>query len=171
MQPVRQQTDSRSRYEAALESALDDANEALASVKAQKHALAIAEAEANKRVQLAEALLSSLPPGRVAAYRPRMEALRPARGGRGTTTTYDTIIELFANHPPREWSASQIHKSLLEKGIAAESEQIHNVLQYLWRKGRLRRAGRGRYWSAEHGVGIETGDDVPEIDDTEPCDE
>jgi hypothetical protein len=171
MDAVRRQTDSGSRYEAALESALDDADEALARVKAQRHALAVAEAEANKRVQLAEALLSSLPPERSGMYRWRIDSLRPARAGRGTTTTYESIVELFAEHPPREWSAPQIHQSLAGKGVAAEPEQIHNVLQYLWRKGRLRRVSRGRYWSAEHGVGIETGDDLPGMGDTERCDE
>jgi hypothetical protein len=160
MAVTKRQIDRSSPYEAALESAIKDSERAQDLVRERRAALAAAESRGHELLKLAETLLEQIPPDRQPEYRERITALRaPTRSGRGTTT-YENVIDLFTKQPCVEWTALQIKRSLAAKGIAAPPEQIQNVLQYLLRKGRLKRVDRGRYYVVGDGVGIETADNI-----------
>jgi hypothetical protein len=162
MSVTERQIDAPSPYEVALESAIKDGARAHELVRERRAALAAAEGRAHELVKLAETLLKQIPPDRQPKYRQRVAVLRaPTRSGRATTT-YENVIDLFTKQPRHEWTASQIQRSLAAKGIAAPPEQIQNVLQYLLRKGRLKRVERGRYYVVGYGLGIETADDILE---------
>ncbi len=74
------------------------------------------------------------------------------------------MVKLFEKSPGAEWTAPAVQTALQRNGIQAEPKQIHNVLGYLMREGKLVRVDRGRYHVAGYGFGIETGD---ELDDHE----
>lgn len=144
-----------SPYEVALESAASDLERMQAEIRDLRKALAIAEAHVREIGGLIDRLIQRVPPERRAAYERRLAPLQsPIRSGRGTTT-YENVIELFVHQPPRTWTAPDVHKELAAKGIPSDPDQIHNVFQYLARKGRLRRISRGRYEVVGYGVGIE----------------
>lgn len=150
------QQDTGSPYGIALESAIADLERTLAQIRDLRKAMAVAQARANDVRALIDQLGRYLPSHEFARYQQRLYALQsPADLGRGTTTTYDNVVELFARCPPRHWSASEVHKELAAKGIPSDPNQIHNVFQYLARKGRLRRVSRGRYEVRGYGVGID----------------
>jgi hypothetical protein len=160
MAVTKRQANTPSPYELALESAIKDAQLAQDLVREQRAALAAAEGRAHELVKLAETLLEQIPLDRQSEYRPRIAGLQlPPRSSRGSTT-YENVIDLFTRQPRREWTAPDIQRSLAAKGISAQSEQIQNVIQYLLRKGRLRRVSRGRYFVVGFGIGIETADDI-----------
>jgi hypothetical protein len=161
MHTSKRQLGGESAYRAAAESALADFERAQEDARQKRKSLAISEARAHELLQLVQKLLVMLPADKAAAYRIRVSRLQsPARAGRGTTTTYDNVVELFAKLPKRLWSPSEVHQELTAKGVPTESEQIHNVFQYLAKKGRLERVSRGRYRVVGYNVGIK-GDPLP----------
>lgn len=156
MQATRRQANQPSPYEAAAESAIASYEKAQNDVRAARIALAHAEANAASFGRLAETLLAQVPEERRDAFAERLARLRVGEfGGRPSTVTYRNIVELFGNHPPRQWSVPEAHRELAAKGIPADPDQIQNVFQYLARKGRLKRVSRGRYIIVGYGVGIE----------------
>lgn len=154
MSAAKSQPTGHSVYEAALESAFADLVRAQEEVRARRNGLAIAEARARELSQLALSLIDMVPPEDRADHRHRVAALRQSSGSasRGATVTYANVVELFARQPSREWSASEAHGELVAKGVPTDAEQVHNVFQYLARKGRLERVSRGRY---RLGAGVE----------------
>lgn len=147
MNMAKRQATGPSAYEAALESALADLELAQEEVRARRNELAIAEGRARELSQLALSLIDMVPPEDRSDHRHRVAALLQSSGSasRGATVTYANVVELFARQPSREWSASEAHSELVAHGVPTEAEQVHNVFQYLARKGRLRRVSRGRY--------------------------
>ncbi|WP_152613419.1 hypothetical protein [Inquilinus limosus] len=85
------------------------------------------------------------------------------RHGRGTLI-FDNVVKLFEKSPRAEWTAPAIQSALQDKGVQAEPKQIHNVLGYLAREGKLVRVDRGRYHISGYGIGIETGDECDDYD-------
>src|SRR5947208_11371607 len=135
-----------SPYQSAVESAISDFERAQQDVRLKRNDLAIAERRSHELFQLIEKLLTMLPIDQAAGYRARAVRLRsPGRAGRGTTVTYDNVIDFFAKHPTRQWSPSEMHQELSANGTPADPDQIHSVFQYLLKKGRLKRESRGRY--------------------------
>src|SRR5947208_5882523 len=135
-----------SPYRSAVESALGDFERAQEDVRQKRNALAIAERRSHELFQLIEKLIVMLPADQAAPYRVQAFKLQsPTRTGRGTTVTYDNVVELFAKQPKRLWSPSEMHQELAANGMPVQPEQIHNVFQYLAKKGRLKRESRGRY--------------------------
>ena len=164
MQPARKQADLPSPYERAVESALSEYERALNDVRAARSTLANAEAEAASVLRLAETVIAHLPQERRTGFDERLGRLRAGDvGGRPSSATYRNVVELFANHPPRQWSVADAFSALAAKGLPADADQIQNVFQYLARKGRLKRVSRGRYYVVGVGIGIE-GDPAGEYD-------
>jgi hypothetical protein len=147
MSATKRQQNNHSPYEAALESAFADLEAAQEEVHEKRNELAIAEARARELSQLALRLIEVVTPSDRANHRHRVAALLQSSSGtsRGATVTYANVVQLFAKEPKREWSAPEAHAELVARGIPADAEQVHNVFQYLAKKGRLERVSRGRY--------------------------
>jgi hypothetical protein len=147
-------------YEAAIETAIEE----IRSGQRQLHELRQATLSWEKRVQdalrVVDTLMNVLPEDRRAVFLERTRPFRPptppSRGGE----TYDNVVDLFTRKKRPFWTASDIHDELSNAGKVAEIQQIHNVLNYLMRKGRLKRISRGRYFDTESGAGIETSDEL-----------
>ena len=147
-------------YEAAIEKAIEQ----IQSGQARLHELQQATLTLEKRVQdalrVVDTLINVLPPDRKAIFLEKTRPFRPATpAGRGGET-YDNVIDLFTRKKRHFWTASDIHNELSNAGKVVEIEKIHNVLNYLMRKGRLKRISRGRYFDTESGVGVETSDEL-----------
>jgi hypothetical protein len=145
-------------YEVAIEKAIEE----IRSGQRQLHELKQATLYWEKRVQdalrVVDTLMNVLPDDRRSVFFERTRPFRPpmpaSRGGE----TYDNVVDLFTRKKLPFWTASDIHNELSNAGKVAEIQQIHNVLNYLMRKGRLKRISRGRYFDTESGAGIETSD-------------
>lgn len=152
-------------YEEAFLAALDDLAVAKAEILAAEADLLGAEERGASLEELARNLFNALPPDRQAEHIPRLRKIaagKPpsSKGG----PVYDNVVELFARSTGKQWTASEVQHALSDKGLGAEPKAIYNVLDYLARKGGLRRVSRGRYVVAGLGIGIETGHDLPEVD-------
>jgi hypothetical protein len=133
------------QYEAALKRLVLDEEQARGSVETLRARMATAEAQIAKLVVAVDALLPFIPPERRREYEKRLAEIRPpARPNRGGTA-YEAIVALVDRQPSREWTAPELQDALLGSGVVVEIEQVHNVLNYLTRKGRLTRTSRGRY--------------------------
>lgn len=145
-------------YEVAIEKAIQE----IKNGQRQLHELKQATLKWEKRVQdalrVVDTLMNVLPPDRMAVFLERMRPFRPATPvGRGGET-YDNVIDLLTRKKRPFWTASEIHNELTNAGKGVEIQQIHNVLNYLMRRGRLKRITRGRYFDFESGTGIDTSD-------------
>jgi predicted transcriptional regulator of viral defense system len=100
-------------------------------------------------------LTATLPRERQHLYAERAGSLRrPNQAARGSTS-FENVIALFAHEEPKEWTAPEVQRALVGRGTPPDKpDQISNVLQYLARKGRLKKIGRGRYVVMGYGVGI-----------------
>jgi hypothetical protein len=54
-------------------------------------------------------------------------------------------------------------EALSSRGVESELKPLHNIFDYLYREGKLKRVSRGRY--VYMGVMFETADELPEMDD------
>lgn len=155
-----------SEYEVALERALTD----LADAR-RKQAIAKEHAEqADERVAelsiLVRNLLSVLKPEQrkkfeVEAAGLSAAAARPAvRSG----PVHDNIVDLFSHSNKQQWTVKEVQKALSDREEAAPSKSIYNVLNYMEKRGRLRRVSRGRYLIVDLGIGIDLGHDLPSVD-------
>ena len=145
-------------YEVAIEKAIEE----IRSGQARIHELQQMALAWEKRVQgalrVVDTLMNVLPEDRRAVFLERTKGFRaPTPASRGGET-YDNVVDLFTRMKRPFWTASDIHNELSNAGKVAEIQQIHNVLNYLMRKGRLKRISRGRYFDTESGAGIETSD-------------
>ena len=111
-----------------------------------------------KREQLSrviESIFNALPPVKQELYvrRPQQgETIELSNGRSGPI--FNNVITLFVTTPQKDWSAVTLQQALAKKGIEAEPKQIHNILNYLEREGKLKRVGRGQYLFM--GTGIES---------------
>jgi hypothetical protein len=147
-------------YEAAIEKAIEE----IRSGQRQLHELKQATVYWEKRVQdasrVVDTLMNVLPEDRRTVFLERTRPFRPPTAASRGGETYDNIIDLFTRKKRPFWTASDIHNELSNAGKVAEIQQIHNVLNYLMRKGRLKRVSRGRYFDTESGAGIEASDEL-----------
>ena len=156
MSVLRQPTSQSGTYDLALESALSELERAQTEIRDLRSALAVVEARAREKRRLVNMLLKNASPEKVVAYQQRLAEMQtPFRLGRAATTTFDNVIELFKETPTRVWSANDAHHALEAKGIPAEPDQIHNIFQYLNKRGLLKRISRGRYSIVGYGIGVE----------------
>jgi hypothetical protein len=161
---LKERTDSDPGRLQAYEVAIEKAIEEIRSGQRQLHELRQATLHWEKRVQdavrVVDTLMNVLPENRRAVFLERTRPFRPptpaSRGGE----TYDNVVDLFTRKKRPFWTASDIHNELSNAGKAAEIQQIHNVLNYLMRKGRLKRVSRGRYFDTQSGSGIQTSDEL-----------
>jgi len=124
----------------------------------------VAEAEVERISRAVAALIDLLPqdrrPGIVLGTGARQQEHRQGRG----STVFDNVVELFKSSPHVEWTAPEVQSALEKKGIQTEPKQIHNVLGYLAREGKLVRVDRGRYYVSSYGFGIETSNEPDDYD-------
>lgn len=133
-------------YESALESALTDLENTQAQIRDMRVAFARLEAQAREKQRLIEILVRNVSPAKALDSQQRLREMQtPFRLGRAATATFDNVIELFKESPNRVWSATEAYNELETRGIPVEPDQIHNIFQYLHRRGMLTRISRGRY--------------------------
>jgi hypothetical protein len=149
--------ESISAYEAAVK-------EAIAERRSNAHVRADTNAQLEKLntrdaelATLITNLLAFIPAERRALY----HADEPPPEPGNSSMAFGTVVKLIPKG--REWTAPKMATLLSAEGVSAKPKQIHNILNYLARTGRLRRVGRGRYLYM--GVLIETSDEMPEMDD------
>lgn len=143
-------------YEAALKAALADLEKANSEIqKYRERGSELASRVENLSV-IIENLAKLLPPPRRALYLPKIaERLEPTTTSSRGTPAYDNVIQMFGESSKKEWTAQQVQEALEVKGIKAEASQVHNILAYLRKKGRIRRISRGRYYVSGIGVGVD----------------
>lgn len=73
------------------------------------------------------------------------------------------IRKVVRENEKRAWAADQLVHRVSATGREVDRKQIHNSIAYLFRKGELKRIGRGRYMFA--GAGIVTSDEIMEEED------
>jgi hypothetical protein len=145
-------------YEAALEKAIQDIKDGQRQLHEVRQLATMWEKRVQAKFQVVDTLINVLPSDRKEVFLEKARPFRPttfaSRGGE----TYDNVIDLFTRTRRPFWTASDIHNELSNAGKVAEIQQIHNVLNYLMRRGRLKRISRGRYFDTESGVGIDADD-------------
>lgn len=94
-------------------------------------------------LRLADALIAVLPPERRIAYAQRIvrfrTVVRPVRSG----ATNDNVLAIVSEK--EEVTAAEVRDALADKGIPVDHKQINNSLDYLARRGDIRRIAPGRY--------------------------
>lgn len=83
--------------------------------------------------------------------------------GRGGPV-YNNVVRLFETDDREQWTATDIREALIERGNAASTKAIYNCLDYLARKGQLRRIGRGQYVATENGLGFVLDQEIESAD-------
>lgn len=153
-------------YEAALERALDDLLRAQQAAAKAREELQAADARVLELRQLAKSLLSILPEERATKYATLFDQTseKSPSGGRAGPV-YDNVINLFSVTSQRRWSASEVQAALSSEGRGADAKSVLNVLNYLVRKGRLKRISRGHYYVVDLGIGVQLDGDIPGMDD------
>lgn len=152
-------------YEVALQKALQDLSAARQEEARAKDRLAETRATSRELADLVRSLVAILPPDQRKVYEAAAKELgagdhAPSRGSH----VYDNVIGLFSRTDKQEWTATQVQSALAVAGSQASAKSVYNVLNYMERKGRLRRISRGRYLIADLGVGIDLGHDLPGVD-------
>ena len=116
--------------------------------------------------RLALSLIDVIPPERREQYVTRLNGLRAyapelPRGG----PVYDNVVQLLKSRRDKTlWNAPQIQTALKERGTEADQKAILNTLNYLERKGRLKRMWRGHYVVHDLGAGFITTKEIPNTD-------
>lgn len=165
MQTRIQTLGQKTAYEAALETALAELEAAQARVEVIKGQLSDAETKVTELTDLVQSLMRHVPAHRVGAFVERLNQVRsnPQPNPR-SGEVFDNVIQLFAQRPThREWTASDVQAALSHAGVKADPKAVYNVLNYLAKKGRLRRIARGQYLIVDLGIGIHTGDDFETV--------
>jgi hypothetical protein len=78
------------------------------------------------------------------------------RGG----PVFEKVIRLVDERP--EWKATEIKRTLANRGTPVDTKTLSNSIDYLVKSGRLRRLGRGTY--AAPGFGIVTSEELTSDD-------
>lgn len=152
-------------YEAALEKALSDLADARRNQAGAKERAEQADALATELSVLVRNLLCILKPEQRQKYEALAQGLgaderQAVRGG----PVYDNIVNLFSRSRKQEWTASEVQAALDDPSESIAPKSIYNVLNYMEKKGRLRRISRGRYLIVDLGIGIDLGYDLPGVD-------
>lgn len=72
------------------------------------------------------------------------------------------VINIINIEPKKEWTANEIKSKLTRDIEPIEQKTLHNILNYLYRKGDLKRVGRGVYRVVSSGIGVHCDD--PNLD-------
>lgn len=167
-EPAWNQPDRYQAYEDALVTALDDLGRAQSDAEEAKNYLRKVEARISELGTLVRHLISELPPDRRARFAKQLADFRltPSEE-RSTGPVYNNVIDLFTRETRREWTASEVQIALAESGVHADPKAVYNVLNYLARKGRLQRIGRGHYLVKDLGVSFHLDQDIEGTDPNE----
>jgi hypothetical protein len=118
-----------------------------------------ADALVKRLADTLELLLDELPAAERDDYRRRLAVIRGGDGslseGRGKEV-YQNVVDLFKRSPGRDWAISDIHAALCKDGPDDPkfAKAIYNAVNYLAKKGTLRRVSWGQYVFCEIGAGI-----------------
>jgi predicted transcriptional regulator of viral defense system len=147
-----------SAFVLALEAALDELARASRESNAEKRTAVL--------IDLARNLIAILPPPERAVYSRRLSEMRikPPSETRGTPT-YDNVVALLAHSDVKPVNVVVVQNELNQRGVVADKKSVHNSLNYLARKGRLKRIARGHYIVRDMGVGVISGDDILGMDE------
>lgn len=157
------------RYEAAFRAALDDIDRTQEEACIAKEKLQTLEEKISDLSELVRRLHSFLPLDRRSIYADRLTRLLQGTQTSGrATTVFDNVVELFTRARQQEqrsnWTAAEVQAALTSKGTSTDPKAVYNVLNYLARKGRLRRVSKGQYIWVDCGLGISLGQDLPAVD-------
>jgi len=158
--------DSICSYESALIAVEDDLQEARDRLQEAESKAQQVRANVEELESLANQLIARLPEARAIGFTKRIFQERAsasqvdARGG----PIYNNVIELFEQDKKKEWTAPAVHDALSAQGESIQPKAIHNVINYLYRTGRLQRVSRGRYMIPGYGFGIMSGHDFEDVD-------
>jgi hypothetical protein len=108
-------------------------------------------------VRVADASLAALSPEKRALYEPLVARFKVYRRSREAKLN-DNVIQLFGER--RELTTPQVIGGLIRQGIPVDQKQVHNALDYLTRRGRLKRISPGRYYCIDEGIIVETTDSL-----------
>ncbi len=105
-----------------------------------------------------EVLVGDLPLAEQNEYRERLAKLHggDVADGRGKDV-HNNIIDLLKRTGRKEWTVPEIQTALIEDGTEADPKlvkAIYNAVNYLAKKGTLRRVSWGQYMFSEIGAGI-----------------
>jgi hypothetical protein len=145
-------------YEGAIEKAIEEIHNGQRQLHEVRQLVLAWEKRVQDALRIVDTLLNVLPPDRQAVFLERMRPYRPATPASRGGETYDNVIDLFTRTKRSFWTAAEVQKELADAGKNVEIQQIHNVLNYLMRRGRLKRVSRGRYFDSESGAGFQTSD-------------
>jgi hypothetical protein len=131
-------------YEQALAQALDDERMARERAETARQKVLEEEARVAHFRALVDTLMTVIPVNSRAFFTGKIAGIRPTTGKRGSTAL-EAVNTLIDRLPHREWTAPEIQELLKVNGLIIEIEQVHNLLNYLWRRDRIARSTRGRY--------------------------
>ena len=158
----------RDAYQVALTTALEDLAEARAEGLSATNKLAEADARVAELTNLIRSLLAFLPKEQAVTY---ANAIRQQVIGEQRLShagpVHEKVVKLFAGSQKREWTTLAVQEALENQGAEADPKAVHNVLNYLNKKGRLRRISRGRYVIRDIGIAFDLDHDLSGSDPTE----
>jgi len=119
-----------------------------------------ANALINRLAATLETLIDGLPAAERDDYRLRLLKLRggdlPSTDGRGKDV-HNNIVDLFKRTGRKDWTIPEIQAALTKDGQLADPKvvkAIYNAVNYLAKKGMIRRVSWGQYVFSESGAGL-----------------
>lgn len=155
-----------SEYEMALEKALSDLSDARRNQAITKERAEQADVRVAELSILVRNLLGILQPEQRQKYEVSARDLgageqQPVKVG----PVYDNIVSLFSSHSnKKQWTANEVQAALASRNESIAPKSVYNVLNYMEKRGRLRRISRGRYLIVDLGIGIDLGYDLLGVD-------
>lgn len=151
----------RSSYALALETALRDLERSQAELSSAQNLVDAAEADIARLMNLITSLSAELDPDELLLFADRLPETAPKkdaveRGGE----VFGNVVELFETSDKKSWSSHEVIDALHDDGKKSDSKAVYNVLNYLARKGRIRRLRRGHYLLIDFGVSVEIEDEI-----------
>lgn len=153
-------------YGAALEAALKDLAAARSRAKDIEQDLAAVEAriaELQELTRILSVLARTETKERLADEISELQNA-PARSVRGGPI-YDNVIRLFSKSKIKQWKATEVHAALEREGKSIDVKSIYNILNYLAKKGDLKRVGRGLYLVPSSGFTVQVEGELPGFDE------
>ncbi len=144
-------------YEQALRKAIEDYETSIRAVELAQQQLQAAQLSAAEFLSIARQLVKLVPDDCKDRYTQRIEGLENQSDSSGRPKTeLKTVERLLRQDVQREWTAIDIGTELRERGSNVEMKSISNTLQYMYKRGDLKRIGRGKYVVVGLGIGVES---------------
>lgn len=142
-------------YEIALHKAMDDLTLIESEYRKALESAQLIDGRRRKLIETIRSLTELLNEDKKSYYLEKMLNVSVIRGIENRENgLIDDVIHIINREPEKEWSANDIKSKLKKKDEPLDQKALHNVLNYLYRKGDLRRVGRGLYRVVSSGVGV-----------------